>query len=209
MRRIWWLAILGVLVACGPREEAKRVIASDVEYRAVLADARTLSEAPLKKQQLGEPLTPAEKQDLIRALEDFNTLLNFAPQKLGLYVGASKIHRALEAPEKSLELLQDALRYLPAEIHSEGEAQTIAEIYGELADASLILNQPEQAEGYLAKAVELAPKNVDYLAILASIRIQKKDEKGAMIIIDEGLKLAPNHKRLLQLKKLLTLEPPK
>lgn len=202
---------MAILVAClcwgcGQSPEGIETITSDKQYRDVLAHTQQLSEKPLQEFQDNGSVSESSKPDLIESLKLFKSLTAYSPDKYALFLGEAKVHRALDDNKAAVQALNDAMSHAPKNPVNAPDKQTVAEILGEMAAISLENNEVDTAEGYVQKAISLNPQNVDYMAAAAGIRIQKRDISGAKMIIDEGLKLDPNHRKLAQLKKLIESE---
>lgn len=199
--------MLGIFCfGCSSSNNELLTITSDNQYKEILARTQTMTEGPLKTFQETGAVPESTKGDLIESIKLFRSLTAYSPDKYALFLGEAKVHRALSDDKAAVQALNDAMAHAPTNPVNEPDKLTIAEIYGEMAAISLNANEVDAAEGYVQKAISLSPKNVDYMAVEAGIRLQKKDVSGAKIVIDTGLKSEPNHTKLLLLKRLIEAE---
>lgn len=202
------LLIIAGLVGCGPRNDAPPIIASPSEFSDTLDRVTKLSEGPLLKSDAGEELTEKEKADLAEAARLSEGMADYKPYNFATHMLAGKCYLALGQPQKAELKLREALATIPADssvpmlVSSRAELQRLHSLAFERNGAY------EEAERAAQEAVDAFPDNPDYLAQLASAKIQiasRESLKGAEDAIAHALEIDPENKRAKQLKTLLDL----
>lgn len=202
-----FLVLVASLLGCsntGAKDSV--VVRNRAELQAVLQQAEAESEDALAKVQLGEPLGQLERDALIRSGDKFKAMINYDPRNWRLYLGALKIDLALDDLESARTTVGQVQPHVPQRPEIEGDRLSLAELYGDIARLHLLTNDYTKADLANEVARALVPTNVDYMATKASILIQQRKYAEAGKLLAKGIELAPSHKRLLALNKLLLME---
>ncbi len=196
------IAIAAMTAAgCGKSPDIP-IIASGPEYKDVLAKAEKLSTGPIEKFEAGEALNSEDKNSLREAQKQFDGLIAFAPNNFGAYFGASRISAALGNKETAFAHMRKFIELAPQ--------NPIPEIKRLLAEAHYYVGKSfeDQSEFELAKrnaerSVGYFRNNPNYLALLASCRLRENRGEEAHKLVDDALKLDPNHARSKQLHAMM------
>jgi tetratricopeptide (TPR) repeat protein len=189
------------LLGCG-KDPGIPIIGSGSEYTDHLANAESLTKDILERYERGEALSDADRNKLREAQKLFMALIAFRPEGFGPYFGLAKIHEALGEKDEALFYMQKFIQYAPPNPIPEvkqllGEAHfvsgTIYESYGEFASADLAAQA----------AVKYNERNPDYLSLLASSKLRRKDVAGAKSLVEKALQADPNHGRARQLEAMI------
>lgn len=201
---IYVLLTLIAAIGCGNHETKVPVVQSTGQYDALLEDARKLSEGPLIKFEQREKLSDSELTDLEKSYDIFQGLSEFNPTIYANFVAMGKIQRALGHDVPAMQNYQQALNLRPLQITNEDKL-VLAECSAEIARI-LILNQRYgDAESMAHDAIEDAPKNATYYALLAGIKVQQKDIETAKKILDEAFKIDPENSEAKAIQTLITM----
>jgi tetratricopeptide (TPR) repeat protein len=129
--------------------------------------------------------------------EDSRRAIEFSSKALeaGLDTVAVRICAAMTYQEAELYL--QALKHLQVAVQQAPESSAVHEA---LAQSYYNLERYEIAEHYGRRAVELAPEDGYPLALLAAIQHNKGYPKGALVLIDKALALAPTDNEILSMR---------
>lgn len=181
------------------------LIRTDVEYRLVAEEAKKLSEDRITRFDAGEELAPDDIAGLKHAADLFEGMLGFSPTLYAPYFGAGKIYFVLGNYDRAMLRLDQCFRQAPLnDPYGKATAAEAAYLISQIAEKREDYKTAANAAG---QAVNLVPISANYYAQLASVQIQLKDEKNAIVNVGKALKYDPNHKRALMLAKFLTLKP--
>lgn len=197
--KAWAALAMGlVLAGCGGGDR----VANQAGYDATLAKARALAVEPLKAFEDGtDPDSDAER-DLREARRLFTALIEYAPSRFSLYIGAAQIDAALDDRVSAVRMARQALVIAPARTDPAGAA-LVGEAHYLLALIAFREGQYGDAGKEAAVAIGLVPTSPKFRTMRASALIQLGDQKGARREIADALKAAPAYPPAERLDRLL------
>lgn len=208
MRAASFAALSAILICmisgCGRGTEFP-VITSGKEYEDILAEVERLSKPVFQKSDRGEDLEDGDRANLRESMRMIRGLLAYRPDAYSLQFAMGKAHQILGEDEEAIQRFEEAMAFLQSLEDPELRALRAETQY--LASISLErLKQFESARVAAGQAVEFAPDNPNYLAALASAEIQDRNIERARALLTRALAADPNHRRALQLLRLITAE---
>ncbi|HEX8552002.1 MAG TPA: tetratricopeptide repeat protein [Abditibacteriaceae bacterium] len=117
------------------------------------------------------------------------------PAVVELWTLLAQIRRDRKNLPGAATALASAARAVP-----KAQAIAAAPLWAELGQIQAQMKKPRDAAESLEKAVELAPREPEFLSLLAEARLQSGDKSGAIASFDRTLQLDP--KRLAQRRRL-------
>lgn len=158
------------------------------------------------EQQIQKAYQAILDSDFEQAIEWFERAIDLDPDnavyhfKLSItYMRSNKLEQALTHAEKALQLDDGNEQYMQ-HIHNIRARQQTAAVQKMLAGRP---DQTEMAINGLKQAVEMDPLYADAYILLAALYDEISHESEAIHVLNEGLKLDPQHEDALQLKKKL------
>lgn len=193
------VAILALaLVGCGQRG----AVQGREDYETTLERARSLAVEPLKAFEDGRTPDEAAGRDLREARRLFTSLIEFAPGRFSLYVGAAQIDAALDDRVGAVRMARQALANAPERPDAPANA-LVGEARYLLALVAFREGQFRDAEQQAALAIGLSPQSPKFRTMRASALIQLGERDDARREIDEALRATPTYPPALRLDRLL------
>lgn len=187
-----------VVLGCGPHD----AVQGREDYEATLGRARALALEPLKAFEDGRSPEGADERDLREARRLFSALIEFAPGRFSLYVGAAQIDAALDDRVSAVRMARQALANAPAKPDAQSGA-LVGEAHYLLALVAFREGQFRDAEEQAALAIGFSPQSPKFRTMRASALIQLGEEASARREIDESLRASPTYPPALRLDRLL------
>jgi tetratricopeptide (TPR) repeat protein len=196
------------------------MITNTETYETRSDQALEWSREPLAKFDRGEELTEVDKENLNKALKNYEAMGLFQPTAVEPAFQAGRIHFALDDPERAELVLNqavlngDGIMQKPDTVKGstvwEATRLTIAEaryvrslVFAQLGDYKKALFDANYA-------VNEVPSSPNYLSARASSYVQLGDIPNAIRDVKAALRLDPDHARSQQLAKLIdSIDPPK
>lgn len=178
------------------------VITSGAEFQDRLEDLEKLSEEALVKADEGEPLEPADIENLKESIPEFQSLIAFKPSAITLYLGQGKVFQALDRHDDALMSFNAGI-LVGDQLSGPEVKQAVAEMHYLASRSYAAKLQFEAAEAEAREAVSMFGANPNYLAALASVEIQLEKIPAAKQHLLQALKVDHKHRRSNQLFKLI------
>lgn len=195
-----------VLSACGPKSDNRPILVDSSDaYTQNLSRAKTLSADILTKVDRGGSIDGLDTDNLKSALQLFEGLIAYNPTNYGLFLATGRIELALQQPIRAERRFLQAFELFPSQM-SEADRENYAQCNFQMGQALISQGKASKAVSYVKKAIELAPKNPDYLTGYASALVQQKQYNTAMQLLNKAQAEAPNHEPSRRLLKLLELD---
>jgi tetratricopeptide (TPR) repeat protein len=191
------------LSGCGRPATDPPVITSGAQFSDVLEEARALSEGPLTRFDAGQEPSESDRAGLREAARLLEGLSAFKPENFGVLFLTGKTYQALGEHVTASERFRDCANAISPETKVEEVRSMLAEAYALRAVSLERVGAFEEAEQSATNALALYSNNPNYLAALASAEIQLGKRSEAQFHLKKALLVDPEHRRSLQLVKLL------
>jgi len=193
--------------------EGVPIVGNGDQYADVLSQVKQLTEGPIRKSNMGEPLSPEELVDLRHAAGLVDSLNAFQPTIFAPYLLAAKVYQLLGKTETAEQRVRQSILNGNAELKAcldNKDIRRADEVRLTLTEAhyvrSVLLVQMREYSIALDEAnavIESVPNSPTYLSARASALVQLNRVAEAKRDIAAALKLDPNHKTSLALKQLI------
>lgn len=212
------LVILSNRPPAAPNGE--NMITSNAQFEDTSDAALALCREPLAKFDRDELLTEEDKANLEKALKSYELMGLYKPAALEPAFQAGRIHFALGRPEDAELILNQAVLNGDSIMQNpdnranttvlEATRLTLAEARYVRSLVFQQLGEFEKARFDANYAVNEVPNSPNYLVARASTNLELKNVPDAIRDVRSALKLEPEHRRAIQLAKLIdSVSPPK
>ena len=209
-----YLVMGGAIVALGlavvlsnrpPTTPEGQLVATNADsYNQMLEKANQMVKEPLQKDRLQEPLTDEDNKNLKEAVQIIDSLSRYHSTSVITFLFAGKIYRMLGDTSVAQARFEQSIANAGNDLSAEGVA-SVLEAKFELSQLLLLQGKSAEAFKLADEVVKAQPNSAAYLTARASAETEIKKTAEAMKDVDAALKLDPDFRRAVQLKKLLSL----